>query len=91
MTASKSSQPTIALVLGILSILCCPILGPIAWYIGSQELKNIAAGSADASGEGLARAGKILGIVGTIFIVFWILWIALWGGLAFIQGMTGNI
>jgi len=27
---SKSSQPTVALILGILSIMCCGLLGPIA-------------------------------------------------------------
>jgi ABC-type Fe3+ transport system permease subunit len=87
--AGKSSQPTVALVLGILSILCCGLLGPIAWYMGAQELKAIAAGTSSREGEGLARAGKILGIVGTILLACCILWVLFWGGFAVLQGLAG--
>lgn len=87
---TKSNQPTIALVLGVLSIVCCGLLGPAAWYIGAQELKAIAAGTSSREGEGLARAGKILGIVGTALLVLGALWVALWGGFAVLQGMAGG-
>jgi hypothetical protein len=85
-SSRRSSQSTLALVLGILGLLCCPILGPIAWYMGSQELRNISAGVSDASGEGSAQAGKVLGIAGT---VLWILGFMAWVGLALIQGVGG--
>ena len=59
--ASASGRATTTLVLGILSILCCQFLGPVAWYLGNQELKAIASGASPASGEGVTKAGKILG------------------------------
>jgi hypothetical protein len=65
---SESSESTTALVLGILGIVVCGILGPFAWYIGSREVKAIDEGRRDPTNRGSANAGKILGIVGTVFL-----------------------
>ena len=65
---SASTQAITSLILGILGVICCGLMAPIAWYIGSQELKAIQAGLSPAAGDGLARAGMILGIVGTILL-----------------------
>ena len=54
------------LVLGILSIVCCFICGIVAWVMGNNDLKQMAAGTMDRSGEGLTKAGKICGIVGIV-------------------------
>jgi hypothetical protein len=54
--------------LGILGIVVCGILGPFAWYIGSREVKAIDEGRRDPTNRGSANAGKILGIVGTVFL-----------------------
>jgi TRAP-type C4-dicarboxylate transport system permease small subunit len=79
----QKSQATTALVLGILGIVCCGVLAPIAWYLGQQELNNIRAGRVPPANEGMARAGQILGIIGTIFLGLAILFLLL-GGLAFL-------
>ena len=80
-----------SLVLGILSIVtCCGILAPIAWYLGSQEQKAIREGRSPVAGEGLAKAGVILGIIGTILMVMGILWIFLWGGMAVLSTWTNR-
>jgi hypothetical protein len=84
-TSKSSSRGTTALVLGIISIVCCALVGPVAWYLGKQELNAIAGGQAPASGEGVAKAGMILGIIGTVLLVFTILWIVFFGGLAVVQ------
>ena len=86
---ASSNRPVTSLVLGIIGIVCCAICGPIAWYIGKQELDAIAAGQAPAAGQGMARAGMILGIIGTVPLVFSLFWIVLGGGMAVIQGMSG--
>ncbi len=36
-----SSQAITALVLGIVAFLCCQLAGPVAWYLGNQELRSI--------------------------------------------------
>lgn len=87
---SSSNQAITALVLGILGIICCGFLAPVAWYLGNQELKAISEGRSPAAGEGLAKAAKILGIIGTILLVFSILWIFFAGGMAVLQGVMAN-
>lgn len=64
----ESSEATTALVLGILGIIVCGILGPFAWNIGSRELRAIEEGRRDPTNRGTANAGRILGIVGTVFL-----------------------
>ena len=76
---------TLILVLGIVSILCCNLLGPVVWYMGKQELQGIAEGRLPAANEGTAKAGMILGIIGTAFLVFTILWIFFFGGMAILS------
>ena len=85
---SAGKQATTALVLGILGIVCCQILAPVAWFIGGQELKAIREGRSPVAGEGLAKAGWILGIIGTILLGLTLLWILVGGGMAILQAMA---
>lgn len=63
---AASARATTALVLGILSIVCAGFLAGIpAIIIGRMELRDIKSGSAPKSGEGIAKVGFILGIIGT--------------------------
>lgn len=56
------------LALGIVSILFCGIIfGPIAWILGQQDLNAIRAGRMDPEGEDLTNAGRICGILGTLW------------------------
>lgn len=87
-TQPSSGQATTALILGIVSILCCQILGPVAWYLGHSELARIKAGQSSMAGEGTAKAGMILGIIGSVLCLLWILWILFFGGLALLGAMA---
>ena len=82
-----SSQAVTALVLGILSFVCCQILGPVAWYLGNQEQRSIREGRSSAAGQGFATAGMILGIIGTVLLVFSLIWIFALGGMAIVGGI----
>jgi hypothetical protein len=84
-----SSRATTALVLGILGFVCCQLCAPFAWYMGNQESKAIKAGQSPAAGQGFATAGMILGMIGTILLVFGLLWIFFFGGLAMISALSG--
>lgn len=86
----SSNKGTIALVLGIVGIVCCGFLGPVAWILGKQELAAIAAGQAPAAGEGIAKAGMILGIIATVLLAFGFLWLLFFGGMAVLQGVLGS-
>lgn len=85
---SASTQAITALVLGILGVICCGLLAPVAWYLGNQELKAIREGRSPMAGEALAKIGMILGIIGTVLLVLTMLWIFFAGGMAVIQGIA---
>lgn len=66
---SGSSNATLILVLGILSIVCIPLLGPVAWVMGNNALRELDQGFGDPNSRGLVVAGRILGIIGTVLLV----------------------
>lgn len=68
MPVYQSSNAMTALVLGILGIMFCNVLGPIAWHYGNQEIMRIEAGLVDPSNGSAARAGRILGIISTVIL-----------------------
>lgn len=66
----------LVLVLGILSIVLCGLLGPVAWIMGNKDMAEIDAGRMDPTGRGMTQAGKICGIVGTVLVVLGVgLWV----------------
>lgn len=69
----ESSQATTILVLGIIGIILCQVLGPIAWVMGNNELAAIDAGRRAPENRGTANAGRILGIIGTVLLALSIL------------------
>jgi hypothetical protein len=64
----EQSRATTVLVLGILGIVICSVLAPIAWYLGNEEVRAIDAGRRDPTSRSTANAGRILGIVGTVLL-----------------------
>ncbi len=64
----EDSQATMILILGILGLLLCQVLSPIAWIMGNRELRAIDGGIRPPSNRDQARIGQILGIIGTVLI-----------------------
>ena len=58
-----------ALVLGILGIILCPLLGPVAWVLGRKGEQEVDRSGGAVGGRGLATAGKIVGVVGTFLLL----------------------
>lgn len=74
----KPHRGGMLLAFGILGIVCCVIFGIVAWVMGSGDLKEMAEGRMDPSGEGMTKAGKILGIIGCALTVLGVLaWLAM--------------
>ena len=74
----RPHRGTMILVFGILGVLTfsCAILGVfgiVAWVMGKRDLELIRRGQMDKEGEGMTRAGYILGIVGTIMFLLYLL------------------
>lgn len=62
-------RATTILVLGILSLVICAICGPIARVMANRDLAAMNAGLMDPSGMEQTKAGKICGIIGTVFLI----------------------
>jgi hypothetical protein len=65
------------MILGIVSLVCCGvglITGAGAIVLSIMSKKEIEASGGLQTGEGMATAGLILGIIGIAFSVVWIPW-----------------
>ena len=75
--APDHPRATLAMILGILSLVCCQLTGPFAWVIGGNAVKEIDASGGRLGGRGQAMAGKVLGIIGTVLLVLGIVYLVL--------------
>lgn len=64
----ENSQGVLVLVLGILGLIVCQVLAPVAWIVGNSELRGIDEGRRPPENRGIASAGRILGIIGTVLL-----------------------
>lgn len=78
------------LVLGILSLVCCSPLGIVALIMGNNALKEIDANPSAYGNRQIVQIGRILGIIGIVFLVLGILWVIFFGGLAVITGSSST-
>ena len=70
---TSSSRAVVALVLGILGIVLCPLSAPVAWVLGKRAEEEIDASGGTIDGRGMATAGKITGIIGVGLLVLYML------------------
>jgi len=57
------------LVFGILGLVICVIFGIVAWVMGNGDLRAMAEGRMDPTGEGLTKAGRICGMISVALTV----------------------
>jgi hypothetical protein len=90
--AQDHPRAILSLILGIVGILCVPITAPFAWVIGKRAVREIDASNGRLGARGMAQAGYILGIVGTVLWVISIIGFVLLvvaGGFAFEMNAGG--
>ena len=75
----QPGRGTLVLVLGILSLVICALLGPVAWIMGKGDLKKMDAGTMDDADRSTTKIGMICGIIGTILMVLVIVWVVVMG------------
>lgn len=63
-------QATLILVLGLVSLFCCSVTGPIAWVVGMRALSDIRNARGLVGGRPQVLIGTILGAVMTCFAAF---------------------
>ncbi|QIS08416.1 DUF4190 domain-containing protein [Nocardia arthritidis] len=59
----------LVLFLGIGGILCCGVLGPVAWAMGKRSLDQIEESGGAYGGRAQVLVGYILGIITTVFMI----------------------
>jgi hypothetical protein len=79
---------TTILVLGILSIMLCQVLGPVAWAMGNEELRRIGIGQVDPMTRNSVTAGRICGIVATVLLIISVITVV--GMVAFIGSAASS-
>lgn len=85
--APKSTRAThrsavTSLVLAILGLtFTVGLTSPFAWVVGRRAIAEIDAAPDQYDGRGLAMAGKILGIVGTVYLAAWLVFALVTGDL----------
>jgi len=57
------------MILGILSLILCAVLGPVAIFSYYTAKKEMAIGGYSKSSHSMAKAGLIMGIISTLFLV----------------------
>jgi ABC-type Fe3+ transport system permease subunit len=71
--AQDPGRGVMILVLGILSLVCCTLLGPVAWILGRQDLAKIKSGEIAQEAEQMTKIGMILGMIGSGLLVLQLL------------------
>jgi len=81
-------RAVLALILGIVGVAICGIAAPFAFVISNNAMKEIDASGGTIGGRGMVQAGKILGIIGMVFLVIGVIVgiISLAGGLGSSNG-----
>lgn len=76
----------LAMIFGILGLVVCGVLSPVGLVIGAKSRKRIKESNGAYGGEGMATAGFVCGIIGTVFLALGLLYVVfvviLFGSLA---------
>ena len=68
-------RATMSMILGILGLVICTVIAPFAWRIGKKTMDEIDASGGRLGGRGMAQAGYIMGIIGTVVLVLGVLFL----------------
>lgn len=66
-------QGSTILILGICSLVVCQLLGPVAWVMGNNAIREIDANPYAYSNRSNVQAGRICGIIATALVALWLL------------------
>ncbi len=91
--AKPSSEAITALVVSIVGFAtCCGfVLSPIAWYLATRELREIARGRSPAAGETIAKVAQVLGLVGMLLFCAGLLWMFAMGGMVMLSAWIDQL
>jgi hypothetical protein len=65
----KPGRGGVILALGIAGLLCCFPLSFVAYFLGRKDLTEMDSGQMDPTTRSLTNVGRILGIVGIVWLI----------------------
>lgn len=74
------NRPVMIFVFGLISIIACQIFGPIAFLLGQKYRQECRERGIEP--DGLATAGWVMGIVGSIFLLLGLVFFLIYFGFA---------
>ncbi|WP_280433390.1 DUF4190 domain-containing protein, partial [Nocardia brasiliensis] len=83
-------QATTILILGILGLVFCQILGPVAWVMGKRALNEIDASGGAMGGRSNVMVGYVCGIISSVLIILGILFVVLFVVLGLLGVWAGS-
>ncbi|MEU1995834.1 DUF4190 domain-containing protein [Nocardia gamkensis] len=83
-------RATTILILGILSLVLCQFIGPVAWVMGKRALNEIDASGGTIGGRGNVNAGYICGIIATALMCLTLLFLLLLLVLGLVGAFAGS-
>ena len=69
----RSVNGGLIMALGIMGLLICNVFGPFAAVMGGNAVAAIDRGEANPNERGSANAGRVMGIISTVFLVLSVL------------------
>jgi uncharacterized membrane protein len=73
-TPQQNQKALWSMILGILSLICCGVVvGIVAIVLGNSAKKEIAASGGMQTGEGMAKAGVIMGWIGIALTILYVI------------------
>ena len=85
---NKPEGGTVVFVLGLLGLLMCQVLGIVAWIMGNTYMAKCR--EMNVAPEGIAVAGRILGIISTCFLAISLFIITMLFSMKFIYPVIQN-
>jgi hypothetical protein len=76
-------------VLGVLGLVLCSLVAPFAWATGKRTMDEIDASYGRLGGRGMAQAGYVMGLLGTVLLGLALLMVAGLVLLALVSGTMG--
>jgi uncharacterized membrane protein YjgN (DUF898 family) len=71
-------RAALALILGILGVVLCGVVAPFAWVFGRRAMTEIDTSGGVTGGRGMAQAGFILGVIGSVLLALQVVFVAIW-------------
>lgn len=81
---------TTILVLGILGLVLCQLLAPIAYLWANKVLEQIDANPGRYRNRGSVQAGKVMGIIGSVFLILIVAWFVFVVGVVSTSGVSND-